>query len=429
MEQELNRPSLITCFKQGLPKMAFITEIHRKTILQKLDDLYSEKTRYQKAKIAGELWKLIFSDSMAAITPNKRGIPELFAYIDEFLEYEDVLFAVDSHYRDHIIHSIWVMLVGFYLIQNFDLYKQIKFSGVIDDIGGTEQSEKCYNKVHGKLNQFQLPIWFLIALTHDLGYPIQKTKAGNLRMAKMLKNYGFLGLQEFQYSFTVVNQPAIDILLDSLASAIGCCAKGEYRLVKSQGLRLDAAKTFENTDHGIMSAYLLQNKIDWITEGLALSEVEFLPVMRPDVAFNHAVILQIFDAITSHTNVNRYYRNLNSMSVLLLLCDEMEEFSRYRQSTITHEWFEAQIRTEVKIEKTKIRITYTFQDLIRSAELETNLIGFFDGKANIMKQRFELSTGELDEIILICKDSTKPNKPECSFVWKSGAEPIRKYPN
>ncbi|MHA1211837.1 MAG: hypothetical protein ACTSSH_05180, partial [Candidatus Heimdallarchaeota archaeon] len=43
---------------------------------------------------------------------------ELFKYFKEFVEFEELIFASDSFYRDHTLHCLWVYFLGEYLFNN-----------------------------------------------------------------------------------------------------------------------------------------------------------------------------------------------------------------------------------------------------------------------------------------------------------------------
>lgn len=68
-----------------------------------------------KISIACKLWKVLFEAAMTSINPDKTGYDKLFKYFDAYVEFEELIFASDSFYRDHTLHCIWVYLLGEYL--------------------------------------------------------------------------------------------------------------------------------------------------------------------------------------------------------------------------------------------------------------------------------------------------------------------------
>ena len=129
MQYELEKHAIVDSFQDGLRNIDFVDPQHHTNIAQKLRILCKHNIpRFEKATIAGELWKFFFVNSLRAITHNDRGCRELCNYLDQCIEYEDLLFAVDERYRDHIIHSVWVMLLGLYLREKCDLFSNIQYS-------------------------------------------------------------------------------------------------------------------------------------------------------------------------------------------------------------------------------------------------------------------------------------------------------------
>ena len=426
MKRELTRPAIVESFKKSINNLNFIDTKYHTVIFQQIDELCGNQTRFEKAKIAGNLWKRFFTDSMKAITNNQRGIPELCRFVDEMIEYEDILFTLDPHHREHIIHSIWVMLLGFYLKEQCQEFNELNHLEALSIFTKSDASIKDMNLARKRLDFYELPIWCLTSLTHDLGYPIQKTKAANIRMAKMMLNYGFLNLKDFEYTFTTIHQPAMNALLNTLSSRFSSIGGDNYKMVSSPGYQLDAAKSFERLDHGIMSAYLLQSKLDWICENFNLpSNMPNINLSIEDI-IQPCLIVILLKALSSHTNSNYYADTLNSMSELLFLCDELEEFSRYCRSDTTHDWVEVQRRTELELEKGLLKMTYTFQDTEKNNITEKDDIRFFfNSKADKIQKRYELSLDGIKEIVLSCKDVTKADNILCTFNWKYGSEPVR----
>ena len=116
MKRELREDAIVDFFKNELRNMEFIDPKDYIDIESLLDSLCDHnKERYEKALTAKDIWKFFIEKSLRAFTDNLRGYDELCRYFDDYIEYENLLFALDKNYRDHTIHSVWVMLLGFYL--------------------------------------------------------------------------------------------------------------------------------------------------------------------------------------------------------------------------------------------------------------------------------------------------------------------------
>ncbi|MEF8874427.1 MAG: hypothetical protein V5A88_07140, partial [Candidatus Thermoplasmatota archaeon] len=89
----------------------------KERIGEKLIELKDERELHDRIEAARVLWKLLFESSMEYIDRDKRGYDDLFDYFDEFVEFEELIFASDAFYRDHTLHSLWVYLLGEYIFR------------------------------------------------------------------------------------------------------------------------------------------------------------------------------------------------------------------------------------------------------------------------------------------------------------------------
>ena len=105
---------------------------------------------------------------------NSYGINEIANYIEDFIKFESVLYGTDEHYRDHVEHVLQVWAIGislishnkFVLADKFEINKDVNFHFELPD----------NDKKEITISQSELwAMWTIIALCHDLGYPIEKT--------------------------------------------------------------------------------------------------------------------------------------------------------------------------------------------------------------------------------------------------------------
>ncbi len=291
---------------------------------------------------------------------------------------------------------------------------------VICPLPKTEEMKKDVNKTIDIIKKHEPSLWCLIALTHDLGYPIEKTKKANETMANMVSNFGFLEQRDFQYNFTIVHQTAISELLNTISSVVMWLSPKGFKVGSQPGIRLDFAKSFERLEHGIMSAYLVQMHIDYICESLPVM-LGIPEVFSPEheSAAKQAFIIQWLRAISSHTNNNVYWPQVNNMEALLLLCDELDEFSRYSHSTKSNEWVSVGCRTEFTCTKNSLGVTYTFDN----KEIGDDMESFFKMKVAKLYNRFELKDGNIKQFSVTCKDVRKAQP--VSFIYE---KTLSKYP-
>lgn len=424
MYRELQASALIDNFKDKLKSMNFVEESKRPEIEVKLTIVGNpSEYRYKVVEAAKWLWKVFIESSLRDITDNVRGLRELCEYFDDYADYENVLFALDDNHRDHVIHSIWVMLIGFYLRVN---YKALKVAGygMVDILGDTEEEEKSKKDMVEGIKKHEDSLWCLIALTHDLGYPIEKTKKANQKMGKMIRHFGFLEKTDFSYNFSMIHQTAIESLMNILSSVVICLPGGVYNTVSYKGIRLDFAKSLERLDHGIMSAYLLQKYLDYICDCQ-----RYMGELSPPWgstsrgrAESMAMMLELMYVIASHTSINVYARSLGESSVFLLLCDELDEFSRYSRSDVSGDWTRMMCRTEFECTSKALRFKYTFD----RPEIGDRIEEFFYAKVKNIHQRFELSKNMIERLSLVCEDVRKaaPVKWEFNKSWNKYKEGV-----
>lgn len=405
MLSELRADAIIDSFKKNMVSMNFIHEEDREHIenrLALLADAEQERTKTMEA--AKWLWKLLLERSLKDITNNFRGYHEPCAYFDEYANYENILFALDENHRDHVIHTIWVLLIGLYLRETFKVI-DIDFSDSIKCIGKNKEILDSMQEVKKLVKEHETSLWCLIALTHDLGYPIEKTFKANKIMAKMINNFGFLKQSDFSYNFTTVHQTAIESLLKTLSSAVIFADKTGHYLGSYSGTALDFAKSLERLDHGIMSAYLLQMYLDYICELMGF--IEGLPSTMVDTdkqrAADRVMVITMLSAISAHTSINVYWKQLNEMAPLLLLCDELDEFSRYAHSLTGYEWIRMGCRTEFACTQNSWNISYTLDNPKISDDIEK----YFKTKVGKLHNRFEIGPDGIQKISITCKDIRK----------------------
>jgi hypothetical protein len=125
-----------------------------------------------------ELWGLLLSKAIRCLRyfderepfirnhekkPKAYGLDELNKYYSEYKEFERMLYGSGQYYRDHVVHVFRTWLTGIEcLVKNEGVYLEF-ISILASDPIELNKAEK-------------ISIWTIIALTHDLGYPLEKAK-------------------------------------------------------------------------------------------------------------------------------------------------------------------------------------------------------------------------------------------------------------
>ncbi|MFC1926851.1 hypothetical protein ACFLWV_03785 [Chloroflexota bacterium] len=401
-------------FKRYIRSIEYIQPSDYQQIDEHLAVMVDQKgPKYKKRESAQWLWEHFFRIAINQITENSRGLNRLFKYFEEFVQYENLLLAIDKYHRDHVIHSVWVMLLGFYLRKKCSVFSSMSLGYFICD---HEEDTDNKRDIGMLLKKYSIPGWILIALSHDLGYPIQKTVYANEYMGKMIRNFGFLEEQQFKYNFTVIHHTTINALLELLSSAVRLTKKGaedEFVITNNPGVTLDCARSFEKLDHGIMSAYILQNYLDFICD-VRSESTSRNTTMQPEEAAQFAMIIDLLYSMAAHSNQYAYWRGigLNKPSALLFICDELDEFSRYSYSRHKDGWVMMNCETTLVLDKNHIMFEYIFSN--KNVVDDTNFEMHFKHKIGNIADRFQLDD-IFNRIKVMCRDKTRKNPISLSY--------------
>jgi len=394
----------------------------KRDIIQQIIMLRDSNTIHHKIEVAKRLWKMLFEAAMGHIEPDKRGYDDLFEFFDVYVDFEELIFASDSFYRDHTIHCLWVYFLGEYL------YKNKQFSFIIKDM--FEEARfiaRLKNKMEGlnmpqvfgrtlntiseleKIVSYEDSIRCLTALTHDLGYPLKKIQKVNHCISKILPYFSISNFNEFDFNFNNTQMPFIDRFLEyismdlrinfkvsdeeSIAMAqrifqldengnaqdlkpeeIKNMSDGELKmlrkmltpqisLLKDSGKFFRYSSDFEQHEHGIISAFLLMKVLMFFRNmKLAYSNPK-------DVAFGDVNLYKTFagtimlSAIADHTSTGYQIQSINNPSALLTFVDELEEFSRISRANQNRQFINEFCKTDIYPRDNTLHIDFVFDNL------------------------------------------------------------------
>ena len=180
-------------------------------------------------------------------------------------------------------------------------------------------------------------MWTVVALCHDLGYPLEKTHQINDVIDRMLAHFGNIATGRYHYSFQAQHQPLNEVTLRMISSRVEEqeAARGRSELDASQsGTYLTAvqvkyytkfARSFEDFNHGVISCLVLLKTLIYFMEadykagggGLTLEDARQFHIRR-----------EILRSIASHTCPEVYHLQINTLSFVLILCDELQGWGR-----------------------------------------------------------------------------------------------------
>lgn len=341
------------------------------------------------------------------------GIDEISIYFDDFVKFESVLYGTDEHYRDHVGHVLQVWAIGISLLSHnkftfnngFIISNDANFHFDIKsiEVEGTEKEieEKIAEDKGKYISKSELwAMWTIIALCHDLGYPIEKASKINQQAKKIISHFGNMNFSELNYSFDILNTFLVDKFLNIISSK----ADRSLRRTSIQTKYRDKfSKSLEDFKHGIFSSLLLFKNLTYFLE---------TDYSQPDVQLSYEDIRQfhirkeILRAIAGHTCSKVYHLELNTLSFLLILCDELQEWDRpnfdeFRNKVSISEP-EVILKEFSMINEQKIHIQLTYNEV-------------FDEKyrKHLVYGRYKM----LHNLLRSAKDDVKRKVHNIVFIW------------
>ncbi|UJG43306.1 MAG: hypothetical protein K9W46_13150 [Candidatus Heimdallarchaeum endolithica] len=436
-------------------------EIIREKILHltKCDNLHD------KILAAKSLWRVLFESAMSFIDENKRGYDDLFSYFDAFVNFEELIFASDSFYRDHTLHSLWVYFLGEYLFRaqefqplwtnfNYPFRVLLKAKKILEHLDCPEVFEtysKTLDAIIPFIN-FEDSIRCIAALTHDLGYPLKKVEKINKSIRTVLPYFAVFDVEEFNFKFDTTQQFYISKFLELLGYELMITPKSpkiyddellqplkpfinklnellttslkqeiaeeaiqfmkselanlspRHKRLLNQIYRLNGrfetiitrllrfSDDFEKFKHGIMSSFLLVKLLSTFANiDIRYSDPADIPIMTMNLPSIFAK-LEILKAVANHTSSYRI-QNFNDFSSLLILIDEIEEFSRISRANQFRQYVNEFCSSSIFFSDNCLTINFIF-DNPNIPDLNPELA--FKGKANRFLDLFDISEFQED---------------------------------
>lgn len=259
---------------------------------------------------------------------NTYGIDQLDKYFDDFIDFESVLYGSDKHYRDHVGHVLQVWAIGIGLLnKNEFIFKDgYKLESTIDfqfEYEGEQETFITRSEIWS--------MWTIIALCHDLGYPIEKTSEINKQAKKIISHFGNMNFSELNYSFDIFNSFLVDKFLNIVSSKANI--KDQCTTIQTK-YRDKISKSLEDYKHGVFSSLLIFKNLTYFLEtDFSISEQK----LSEEDLRQFFIRKEVLRAISSHTCSKIYHLEFNTLSFLLILCDELQEWNRPKFNEIRNE--------------------------------------------------------------------------------------------
>ncbi len=320
--------------------------------------------------------KSTVKDAAKARKLNAYGVEELYSYFNEFTNFESILYGSDEFYRDHVQHPLFVWLIGLHILTDCVEYCSFRVSSVID-IEVKESANLNYadkRKVRRLRRQTVSSaeigaMWTIVALTHDLGYPLQKVDLINSQLKKMLEKFGRVDFKPSEFSIGHQHSYLVKHLLTLLASSVEFNKDNQAPRKFSTHVRpkyfTKYSKSWEVFDHGMISSLILLRSLTYFLETDAT--VEDAKGLEFEDARQFAIRVEMLHAIASHTTPKVYHILANNLAFILMLCDDLHEWNRPTMSDIISD--KKSGASVVKLEKldinkskSEIRCSFTFPE-------------------------------------------------------------------
>lgn len=394
-------------------------ENYKLGIIEGLQNLKQQSEIHKKIKISVDLWKLLFEAAMSQIDDDKSGYDELFKYFDQYVGFEELIFASDSFYRDHTMHSLWVYFLSEYMHKSdeFDMFftnvdKQLKNYTHLDSQLNNEEYNSLFpglkdlNNELLKLVKYQDAIRCIVSLTHDLGYPVKKITTISKHIKDIMPYFGIKKFDDFSFSYddmqdilikdfldflqldfksdiennnsimkkvrpllvidgmelAGINEAAIDSLSEEDKEEIRKYFRMRNIIIHNFDSRVRYTSDFDSYQHGIMSAYLLFRNVKAF-RNLQIRYIDYNNLRHPTSNYANIGCKQyILQAISDHTSNGFQISSIKEHSEFLTFIDELEEFSRISRANQNRQFINEFCKTRIYTENEYLNVDFIFDN-------------------------------------------------------------------
>lgn len=393
-------------------------ESTKRNIAAALEQLIAADKINEKIQIASKLWKLLFEASMTFIDPNRQGYDRLFKFFDVYVEFEELIFASDSFYRDHTLHCLWVYFLGEYIYRNeeySDLFIDMRAAEKQQDTwlkffealsggndSGIDSIQAMFHAFEGAEKYYDASRC-VQALCHDLGYPIKKIEKINKSIRGVLPYFSIESFNDFKFTYDSIQQHFIDNFIELMSlsqnmdlnfsgaanqiavelfemdgfnavafkqdvydrmsdqdkDTLRNSVRAKAGFIKDLKLSIAYSNDLENYKHGIMSSFLLVKNLEAFQD---ISTLNLQNIIESNRALPQILVkMMILCSMANHTR-DSYHISAIEQSGLLTFIDELEEFSRISRASQNREYVEEFCSTSIYMEDGVFIIDFIFDN-------------------------------------------------------------------
>ncbi len=335
-----------------------------KTVCDTIDMLWNavnyggEDALYRNVSDFQKIWIEAIKDSIICLrsfdtreqrtegdNPSAFGVKELNKYFTDYSDFESVLYGSTKYYRDHVLHVVRVWLLGISILTENNFIQSIKVG----------EGENVSNKE-------KFSMWTIIALTHDLGYPLEKASQIISVTRNMMGHFITNPVINMDFKFTGVQDTMNDFIIKLMSSKMTQIDDEKYHNYIQSKYYFKFLKSLEDNKHGVLSAIVIYKMLEYFLESdFNLSEDY---VFGEEDKRQFYLRRDILRAISSHTCESIYQNDLLNFSFLLILCDECQEWGRrsfstmYKSSQCEYSLKDVSIEKEEELYKCIIKESY-----------------------------------------------------------------------
>jgi hypothetical protein len=434
---------LIKFLKTELVKAAFISNESKATI-----EGMTDKEMHLQSDSTSKLWIQLLHDAIVFLKSRDEretyhdnmtlGLEKLYTFLDVYKDFEPMMYGAYENYRDHVTHAMRVMLLGDSVIRSAFRFENIATPLENELVISADEKEA---------------MWIIIALTHDLGLPLEVIRRISDRVRKMLYEFGMVSVEEMTSGYFSQYANLSDFVIRFVSSDVKNRDEIEKKKAqeKQEGKKATdpkEEKVAENSrfvlhiqakyyqkflsalsrfNHGVVSAIILMKDLVFFKESeFMLDNFKFLD---GEDARQFLIRNQILRAIASHSCEDIYHLTIANFSFILTACDEMQEWGRPRLVDVTKRAGSAPVLLIKEINKKVVDYTIRFSfptgappSEEEKTRVSNEISGYFETKCgkwlNVLRSAVSPNR-DIELRFAVVDETYKPTIKEYSLVHKN----------
>jgi hypothetical protein len=250
-------------------------------------------------------------------------------------------------------------------------------------------------KIHKQVNEMRDAIWCLVALCHDLGYSLSKLNKLNEKVKDVLDFFDLDNFSQVGYHLNIEHQYNMSQFLELIAMEVRIVPDKDEKEAKIKCYREDPTywrlcRALEKKQHGILSAYLIYKVLGIFADAWVRGPAEEWGLDVNEAADN-IIRGAILFAIAQHEFDFAHLNSLGGVAEILILSDELEEFSRFGRQLLSRKYYDTMAHSDIEFDISKEEVAITFHYEVAE---HRDLGDFFRRKAERLAQVFSLTLGK-----------------------------------